>query len=68
MIFVLILSGVLLFITFIYLLVAHYILAIEIGETIKNIPPDVKLVDITTLKFPEEMEYDDEYHKPNYKK
>jgi hypothetical protein len=68
MVFVLILSGVLLFITFIYLLVAHYILAIEIGETIKNMPPDVKLVDITTLHFPEEIEYDDEYYKPDYKK
>jgi hypothetical protein len=50
------------------LLVAHYILAIEIGETIKNMPPDVKLVDITTLHFPEEIEYDDEYYKPDYKK
>jgi hypothetical protein len=68
MVFVLILSGVLLFITLIYLLVAHYVLAIEIGETIKNTPPDVKLIDITTLQFPKEMEYDDEYHKPNYKK
>jgi hypothetical protein len=44
MIFVLILSGVLLFITFIYLLVAHYVLAMELGETIKNTPPDVILL------------------------
>jgi hypothetical protein len=44
MVFVLILSGVLLFIAFIYLLVAHYILAVEIGETVKNTPPDVRLL------------------------
>jgi hypothetical protein len=68
MVFILILSGVLLFITFIYLLVAHYVLAMEMGDTIKTLPPDVKLVDITTLQFPKEMEYDDEYHKPNCKK
>jgi hypothetical protein len=44
MVFVLILSGVLLFITFIYLLVAHYVLAMEIGESVRNTPPDVILL------------------------
>jgi hypothetical protein len=44
MIFVLIISGLLLFIAFIYLLVAHYVLAVEIGETVKNTPPDVILL------------------------
>jgi len=44
MIFVLILSGLLLFITFTYLLVAHYVLAKEIGENVKKTPPDVVLI------------------------
>jgi hypothetical protein len=38
------------------------------SEYEKTLPNDFELVDITTLKFPEEMQYDDEYHKPNYKK
>jgi hypothetical protein len=61
-------SGFLLLIAFTYLLIAHYVLALEVSEYEKELPPDVKLVDITTLQFPEEMEYDDEYHKPDYKK
>jgi hypothetical protein len=44
MVFVLILSGLLLFITFTYLLVAHYVLAREVGKTLKNKPPDVILL------------------------
>jgi hypothetical protein len=40
MVFVLILSGLLLFTTFTYLLVAHYVLAREVGKTLKNKPPD----------------------------
>jgi hypothetical protein len=68
MVIVFAISGILLLITFIYFLVAHYILAVAISNDIKQTPPDVELVDITTLQFPEEMEYDDEYHKPEYKK
>jgi len=61
-------SAFLLLIGFTYLLIAHYVLALEVSEYEKALPPDVELVDITTLQFPEEMEYDDEYHKPDYKK
>jgi hypothetical protein len=43
-------------------------LALEMSEYEKTLPNDFELVDITTLQFPEEMEYDDEYHKPEYKK
>jgi hypothetical protein len=38
------------------------------SEYEKTLPNDFELVDITTLQIPEEMEYDDEYHKPEYKK
>jgi hypothetical protein len=61
-------SAFLLLVGFTYLLIAHYVLALEVSEYEKKLPPDVELVDITTLKFPEEMEYDDEYYKPDYKK
>jgi len=44
MVFVLILSGLLLVITFTYLIVAHYALAMEIGESVKKTPPDVILL------------------------
>jgi hypothetical protein len=44
MVFVLILSGVLLFTTFTYLLVAHYVLAMEVGKIVKKTPPDVILL------------------------
>jgi hypothetical protein len=68
MIVAFIISGILLLIGFIYISVVHYLLAMEMGDAIKGLPPDVELVDITTLQFPEEMEYDDEYYKPEYKK
>ena len=68
MIVTLIISCTLLLIGLIYLIIVHYILALEMSEYEKTLPNDFELVDITTLKFPEEMEYDDEYHKPNYKK
>ena len=61
-------SAFLLLIGFTYLLIAHYVLALEVSEYEKALPPDVELVDITTLQFPEEMEYDDEYYKSEYKK
>jgi hypothetical protein len=61
-------STFLLLIAFTYLLIAHYVLALEVSEYEKKLPPDVELIDITTLQFPEEIEYDDEYYKPEYKK
>jgi hypothetical protein len=68
MIVTLIISCTLLLIGLIYLIIVHYLLAMESSEYEKTLPPDVELIDITTLQFPEEMEYDDEYHKPEYKK
>jgi hypothetical protein len=65
---ILVASAFLLLISFTYLLIAHYVLALEVSEYEKSLPSDVELVDIATLQFPEEMEYDDEYYKPNYKK
>ncbi len=44
MLAVVIASGFLLFIGFIYLIIAHYILAVEIGEDVKKTPPDVRLL------------------------
>jgi hypothetical protein len=68
MIVTLIISCTLLLIGLIYLIIVHYILALEMSEYEKTLPNDFELVNITTLQFPEEMEYDDEYHKPEYKK
>ena len=68
MIVTLIISCTLLLIGLIYLIIVHYILELEMSEYEKTLPNDFELVDITTLQFPEEMEYDDEYHKPDYKK
>jgi hypothetical protein len=65
---ILVASTFLLLIAFTYLLIAHYVLALEVSEYENNFPPDVELIDITTLQFPEEIEYDDEYYKPEYKK
>lgn len=50
MLAVVIASGFLLLIGFIYLIIAHYILAIEIEEDIKKTPPDVKLLPLDTKK------------------
>ena len=36
--------GVLVLLGFGYLIIAHYVLAVEIGEDVKKIPPDVKLL------------------------
>jgi hypothetical protein len=41
-------GAVLVFIGFIYMCVVHYLLAMEMRDTIKLLPPDVELVDITT--------------------
>ena len=44
MLAVVIASGFLLFIGFTYLVIAHYVLAIEMADDIKNSKPDVRLL------------------------
>jgi hypothetical protein len=44
MVLIVILSALSVLSAFIYLIVAHYILAVEIGEDVKKTPPDVRLL------------------------
>ena len=44
MVLTFIISGILLLLAFTYLIIAHYILAVEIGEDVKKTPPDVRLL------------------------
>ena len=48
MLAVVIASGFLLLIAFTYLVIAHYILAVEISEDIRKTPPDVTLLPLDT--------------------
>ena len=48
---VMILSGISVLLAFTYLVIAHYVMAVEMGDDIKKTPPDVRLLPIDPKKM-----------------